>query len=150
MLITSLLYVSESSLDPDNASKGVDNIVATARHRNPDKDITGALLFTGSHFAQILEGDKEAVEAMLSAIEADHRHNNLRVIDQSFLYERKFRNWSMAYFGPSIFLSRHVSSLLQSPAQSNSPGGGEWLSALLLEFIATSDGTGNPTLSHLG
>lgn len=138
MQLISLLYVSESALSSTTERQSVDDIVATANRRNPAMNVTGALLFTGSHFAQILEGEKEIVEVLLSEIAADSRHRNIRVVDQHPLHHRKFLEWSMAYFGPSIFISRHVNSLLQSPVQTSNQGEGEWLSALLREFIATS------------
>jgi hypothetical protein len=110
-MITSLTYVSRSRLQPGEQAT-VDAIVDVASSRNADLGVTGALLFTEVHFAQVLEGAPDAVEELMKSIEADPRHKDVTVLEHSAIDERRFPRWAMAYSGPSIYLDRHLKPLL--------------------------------------
>jgi len=132
--LVSLLYVSRSALLPEAAPEAVKAIVATSRGRNPDACLTGALLFTGEHFAQVLEGSPAAVDDLMARVAKDPRHTEIIIIARKWITVRRFGDWSMAYSGPSQFVSRHVTRLLEDP---RSPGQGrsaKWLKDLLWEF----------------
>ena len=73
-----LLYVSHLAADCDFSV--VKEIVDVARRSNPALDITGALLFDGERFCQLLEGGELAVRALMSRIEVDVRHTDVRVL----------------------------------------------------------------------
>lgn len=109
-------------------------IVATAVKRNPASGLTGALLFTGRHFAQVLEGDSASIDGLMAAISDDSRHDQLMMVARGPLIERRFCDWSMAYFGPSQFVSRHVTRLLNDPSRSEQRRCAEWLTDLLTEL----------------
>ena len=138
-----LLYISESSLEPWEATPSVSQIVADAQVRNSEFEITGALLFTGTHFAQILEGPRGSFEQLMSSIQNDSRHRNIVIVDHSPIVARRFPDWKMAYRGPSQFVSRHVVRLLHSPSQSEQRRATEWLTELAHEF--STAGTPRPT-----
>lgn len=111
-MITSLLYVSVSTLKlPDEAGE-VYELVGVARSRNATLDVTGALIFTETHFAQILEGSAAAVEELMVSIRADRRHREVNTVSVIETPQRRFADWSMAYSGPSFYLDRHVTPLL--------------------------------------
>lgn len=129
-----LLYISESRLDQSDASAAIKQIVADAQIRNAELALTGALLFTGTYFAQILEGPRESVEQIMAAIRNDTRHENIVVVDHSAIEKRRFPDWKMAYQGPSQFVSRHVVRLLHSPSPSEQRRATEWLTELAHEF----------------
>ena len=129
-----LLYISESRLEPSDREASVTQMVADAQVRNSEFEITGALLFTGTHFAQILEGPRESIEQLMSSIQDDSRHGNIVIIDHSPIEARRFPEWKMAYRGPSRFVSRHVLRLLHSPSQSEQRRATEWLTELAYEF----------------
>ena len=108
----SLIYVSEKTLvafDPDRA---VQEIVATARSRNAASGITGALVCTSNHFAQILEGPHAEIDALMRSIEFDPRHANVVVLDTNPIAQRIFTNWTMAYSGTSTYVARQIEVLL--------------------------------------
>lgn len=132
--LISLLYVSRSTLSPEAAPGAVQALVATSRARNPCAGLTGALLFTGEHFAQVLEGPPAAVDDLMARVARDPRHTEIITVARKRITVRRFGNWSMAYSGPSQFVSRHVTRLLEDP---RSPGQGrsaKWLKDLLWEF----------------
>lgn len=67
-----------------------------ARVRNRQAGITGLLLYTPSHFVQVLEGPPQAVHETLSRIQRDWRHSDLRVIDERDVEVREFGSWLMS------------------------------------------------------
>lgn len=136
MKLVSLLYVSRSTLSAASAVAVVEQIVAGSRARNPGLGITGALLFTGEHFAQVLEGPAAAVDTLMASVTRDPRHEEITVAARTPIAERQFGRWSMAYSGPSQFVARHVTRLLDDP-DAASPARqrcAEWLGDLLWEF----------------
>lgn len=132
----SLLYVSEAT--PALGENGVDAIVEVALARNADLGVTGSLVFTGPHFAQVLEGGKESVDELMVRIERDERHRNLFVLEAVDIPARRFPNWGLAYAGPSLFVDRHLRPLVERQA-----GGGRQavmsrqLITLMMEFASS-------------
>jgi hypothetical protein len=116
MGIRCLLYVSESCLSwPQDAAK-VDDIVAVARSRNEKLSLTGALVYTRTHFAQVLEGAPAAIDAVMESIRGDTRHRNIQIVSDTPLEERYFPDWTMAYSGPSFYVDRQIRPLLHGAA----------------------------------
>ena len=132
MGIRCLLYVSESCLSwPDDAHE-VDDIVASARPRNEQLGLTGALIYTRTHFAQVLEGEAEAIAAKMASIRTDSRHRNLCVVADEPIEARHFPDWTMAYSGPSFYVDRQIRPLLTDAAD---PARRRRAAAGLLAFI---------------
>lgn len=134
MSLLSLLYISRSTSPPDAATDNVEAIVAIARARNPDLRLSGALLFTGEHFAQVLEGPPASIDHLMARIVHDRRHDSIMVVARRPIVARQFGDWSMAYSGPSQFVARHVTRLLTDPAASEQARAAAWLQDLLWEF----------------
>ena len=129
-----LLYISESRIDNMDAASFETEVVVAARIKNAILGRSGALLFTGTHFAQILEGPEASLDAMMHLLQADDRHENIIVIERSAIGIRRFADWQMAYFGPSQFVSRHVTRLLNGASASDQQRATEWLTELAHEF----------------
>ena len=136
MRLHSLLYVSESALHPDQAEGEVCSIVDAAVIANQRMDITGALIFTGQHFAQIIEGDFPQIESLIKVISLDRRHRKPRILERLDIGERRFSSWAMAYSGPSQFVSRHVGPLLDDLDGTRQSRTTEWLKDTMAEFAA--------------
>jgi hypothetical protein len=64
-------------------------------NRNEIEQITGMLLYDGSHFMQVLEGEEETVLALFEKIKADPRHKNVEALINNPLDERNFQYWAM-------------------------------------------------------
>jgi len=109
--LISLLYVSQAA--DGLAANAVDEIVAVAVSRNAALDITGALVFTGPHFAQVLEGPRGRIEELMTSIERDPRHRDVEVLEVTDIQERCFAKWSLAYAGPSLFVDQHLRPLVE-------------------------------------
>jgi hypothetical protein len=73
----------------------VEAIVQKATPRNTSQGLTGILVYTPSHFLQVLEGEEAKVRTVLARITLDPRHSEVRVIDAQPVAERKFASWAM-------------------------------------------------------
>lgn len=106
MALFSLLYVSRSLVRGPEGEAAVEDIVRASLERNRQLGVTGALAFTGLHFSQVLEGTRDAVEALMASIDRDPRHTEVRIIQQGALEARRFETWALAYSGPFAFIDR--------------------------------------------
>lgn len=134
MTLTTLMYVSTSRLDLATSQKVVDLIVARARICNAAANITGALLFTGDHFVQILEGDAEAIDMLIVKLQADVRHEAFTVINRGPLAERRFGAWDMAYSGAAHFVKKRVTLLLNEADRAGQRRAARWLADMMHQF----------------
>lgn len=132
-----LLYISQSCINESVAEAVVMQIVAHAVHNNKQIGVTGALIFTGRHFAQILEGASDTIEVLMANIMADPRHKNVVGFDTSSITNRLFAEWQMAYHGPSQFVSRGVDRLLLTTTPSGRQNAAAWITNLAREFSTT-------------
>lgn len=129
-----LLYVSKSMLPAATADEAVRQISAASVLANSRTGLTGALVFTGNHFAQILEGDSAEINKLMAVIQQDGRHTELRIVDRKDIAQRRFSDWNMAYMGPSKFVSRHVLQLLEQTSAERAWRAAAWISDLMAEF----------------
>ena len=110
-MVYSLLYVSKTLLKFPAGEAEVANIVAGSLSRNARLGVTGALISTGSCFAQVLEGDKAAVEELMASINADPRHMRVKILRAVEEEGRRFADWYLAYSGTSATVDRHIAPL---------------------------------------
>ncbi|MEO5698467.1 MAG: BLUF domain-containing protein [Burkholderiaceae bacterium] len=91
-----LLYLSE--LAPDRSAGVVKDIFSLSRRRNPSYGITGALLFDGGRFCQLLEGPEKQVQRLMQCIREDERHVHVEVLgEHRKLDERRLNGWRAGY-----------------------------------------------------
>lgn len=88
-----LFYISRSRATPAQ----VEQILISARHHNQLRQVTGALLYTGGHFAQLLEGLPQALADTMAAIDADSRHEAVTRLIEGSITQRRFAGWTMAF-----------------------------------------------------
>ncbi len=86
---------------------GLRDILHRSRERNPARGLTGALLFDGERFVQLLEGPREAVQALAERIRADPRHEGLTVVVEGPAEGglRRCATWQMGYADPDAVAS---------------------------------------------
>ena len=95
-MLTTIIY--RSHLSDDVPVKTLDNLATDANKINETFDVTGILLFDGTHFFQLLEGSDEAVCAIYARICADSRHHNLVELMYDYSPARRFGNVGMELF----------------------------------------------------
>jgi hypothetical protein len=113
--VLSLLYISRSRLDGADLDRQVAEILAAAISRNLEAGITGALVFTGRDFAQVLEGSESAVAGIMGSILLDPRHDNVRIIARDSVERRSFPNWGMALVGYHPETQRLIETIWTAP-----------------------------------
>jgi hypothetical protein len=121
-----LLYVSQ--LAPGRKSSCVSDIVSVSRAANAARGITGALIFDGEYFCQLIEGDEVAVRALMQRIEHDPRHVNVVP-----LFSRQDRNMRLTRSWRSGYCETHQ---LGAFALAEAPRG----EAALTAFLTVLDG----------
>lgn len=134
MTLESQLYISEFIGCAANRKSLVAELVTCSTEKNTSLHITGGLIFTGQHFAQILEGDPKKLDALMVSIERDPRHKVLKVFDRKEIKVQRFPYWGLAYAGPSNFVSDHITRLLASTQQASSKRDENSLTELIVEF----------------
>lgn len=87
-----LSYVS-SLVEPQQ--EVVATILNAAVRNNKRREITGMLLLAGGNVAQVLEGEKDAVQETFHYIEADSRHRGILVMTEQEIATRQFASWSV-------------------------------------------------------
>lgn len=78
----------------------IEQLLTTSQKNNQDQDITGALLFTGFHFIQLLEGPFKPVENLyFKKIIADERHREHHLLYCQQARCRLYDGWTMKFHG---------------------------------------------------
>jgi hypothetical protein len=102
------VYTSKSLLVGAEADRLLPNLVAHWQDSNRAGLITGALIFTGSMFAQYIEGPEPAITSLRGAICVDERHVSIRTVDEGSTERRTFEQWTLAYSGHAAPFDRLV------------------------------------------
>jgi len=73
------------------------HILMQSRRNNPKLNVTGALIFTGWHFVQALEGPEDNVRRLYEKVLQDKRHENVEILTEETIEHSEFGRWSMAF-----------------------------------------------------
>ncbi|MDB5971976.1 MAG: hypothetical protein JWQ90_4426 [Hydrocarboniphaga sp.] len=87
------IYASAATAKYDKAAMQV--LMASARRRNSEQDVSGMLLYTGDSFFQVLEGSESSVASMYERILLDPRHTHITKVIQEPIFQRSFASWTM-------------------------------------------------------
>ena len=68
-----------------------------ARMYNESMGITGALVYDGTQFMQVIEGEEAVIQDLYGRIIRDSRHRDAFKLADKAIAERTFVNWSMAF-----------------------------------------------------
>ena len=90
-----IVYFSSSAELFDE--KQLADIIEHSRVNNARLGITGVLLYVRGGIIQVLEGEKDVVEALYQRIERDNRHTNVNRLLSRPIQTRLFGEWSMGY-----------------------------------------------------
>jgi hypothetical protein len=75
----------------------LDAILAVARRNNAAMSVTGAMMLSNKHFAQVLEGPPDAVEDIFERIQMDERHTAVSLLEVADVQARAFDAWTMGF-----------------------------------------------------
>ena len=95
-MLTTIIYRSHIC---DNVPvKTLEEMVDAANNKNGYADVTGILLFNGTHFFQLLEGPEESVLTIYRHICEDVRHYNVVELLRDYAPARRFGKAGMELF----------------------------------------------------
>lgn len=94
-MLEALVYISVAN--QTTGDQDIQDILAASERNNPVEQLTGALIFSGSMFCQLLEGSSENLDHRMLRIAADNRHSAVEILARSPTENRQFSSWSMAY-----------------------------------------------------
>ena len=90
-----IVYTSEYIGKEEDINLVLDDIVKKSKINNSAHGITGLLFYHKKRFIQVLEGERDALEGMMSILEKDNRHKDIqRILDQQ-IKKRGFMDWNM-------------------------------------------------------
>ena len=113
------------------------NLLNVARDKNKKYDITGMLLYCEGTFMQVIEGDKDSLSLIYSAIEQDTRHKNIIKLATGKIDKRKFPDWSMAFASVNPETLQDIEGYLSSPL--NTSAGNEHITVSMLKTFVDSN-----------
>ena len=73
-----IIYTSEYVGRAEYIDDVLADIVKRSKINNTEYDITGLLFYHNGRFIQVLEGDKDSLEGLMSILEKDDRHEKIR------------------------------------------------------------------------
>jgi len=92
-MLSHLVYVSVRK--PNCTEEEIGKILEACKRNNSKIDITGVLLYSGTHFLQYLEGDYKEISGLYEKIKGDDRHKNVVLITTGPIKNRTFPSWEM-------------------------------------------------------
>lgn len=95
MALVSLVYVSFASHPMSDDE--LRDILAKAREKNKQLNVTGMLLYRDGFFIQALEGEKDVVDTLFAVISKDMRHRNVLLVYETEISDRTFSSWAMGF-----------------------------------------------------
>jgi hypothetical protein len=88
-----LIYTS--SIQPDLQLSDLVQMMERSSRANRKHGLTGLLIFTSRNFAQWIEGEDDAVDALFAKIEKDYRHFHCRKREDVVISQRQWPRWAM-------------------------------------------------------
>lgn len=133
-MLYSWLYVSRCGLSAPACHDLLGQIGEVASRRNAMLDVTGGLLFTGTRFAQCLEGPPDAVRELQNSIRRDTRHDEVVDLRETSARERCFERWALfTVQNASSFVEQIIKRAIAAHA-SRHHASIDALAKLLIEF----------------
>jgi len=93
-----VMYISDYARPLNHLGRDLDDILQTAQSNNAVQDITGVLFFDNGKFIQILEGDEDNLQSLITQIKKDDRHNNFKLLINEPIAKREMHDWNMKAF----------------------------------------------------
>lgn len=91
-MLSQYLYISTA---PQLSRDEIDAILEASARNNPERGITGLLLYNGRNFVQLLEGEESDLVGLMMRIGNDPRHTGVSVLDHKTIEQRACPGWAM-------------------------------------------------------
>lgn len=93
-MIDQYLYISTA---PGLSNDEVEAIAQSSVRNNASRGVTGLLLYNGRNFLQLLEGEKAALDELMTRIKCDPRHDGFSILYRGTSDVRACPEWGMKW-----------------------------------------------------
>ncbi len=93
--LVSLSYISNAVMEI--SFLGNLRLLAHSFLNNQKYNITGLLIYKNEQFAQVIEGEEDAIERVWRKIQRDTRHKDIQLLSKEPIVNRSFTKWSMLF-----------------------------------------------------
>ncbi len=141
-MLVRLLYASHAVGEVTHAL--IQEIMQKAHAHNPHNGITGILCHSDKLYMQVLEGGRDAINALYAKILRDPRHTDVVLLHYEEICERRYAGWTM---GQANLSKINASTLLRFsvlPTINPHAMSGKNSLALIDELMATATIVGRP------
>ncbi len=90
-----LLYTSKAVLKMSRVN--LLQLLTASRTYNEQYGITGMLIYSNGYFAQLLEGEADAIHELYKAIKEDTRHTAVVTFYEGEIAKKSFAEWTMGF-----------------------------------------------------
>jgi hypothetical protein len=122
-----LIYTSEAAAG--FSQQDLFRVVEQSARNNPSDDLTGFLVFQNRQFLQLIEGPRLGLEALLTRLRRDTRHQAITILSQRSIAARSFPRWRMHR------VAEGSAALEELEAALRSQGSGTALPAVVRDFL---------------
>jgi len=112
--LRSLLTVSELALQGDEADRALRRWVDETSAFNAELGLTGGLIAARTQLAEIIEGEREAIETSLCRARSARHHARFTIVDSKCIERRAFDSWKLFYEGHSTYVASPIAALLEA------------------------------------
>lgn len=132
-----LIYCSTINFDATFApyTHEIWEILNWSRAYNPTVGVTGALMVSTTHFAQVIEGPFDRLRPLFGNIACDNRHRIVTHLQCEPAADRCFGDWSMAYVSAEWGTDVPLSVRRPDPSLSSASASAERVFALLRYLV---------------
>ncbi len=132
-----LAYISKSTLQgsPEAVKAEIADILRAARRNNPALGVTGALLYSGGYFCQVIEGEAPVLEELFETIQMDRRHGQVVVLHFEPIESRGFSDWAMALAGVEDAMRFDIEGICASKDDLKTQDAGRHVVAVLEQLV---------------
>ncbi len=141
-MLVRLLYASHAVGEVTCAQ--IQEIMQQSHAHNPHNGITGILCHSDKLYMQVLEGGRDAINALYAKILRDDRHSGVTLLHYEEICERRYAGWTM---GQANLAKVNASTLLrfsELPHMDPHAMSGKNSLALIDELMATATIVGRP------
>ena len=141
-MLVRLLYASRAVGKIDCAA--VQNIMQNSHAYNPHNGITGILCHSEKVYMQVVEGGRDAINALYATILRDPRHTDVVLLHYEEICERRYAGWTMGQANLNKVNASVMLRFCDLPEIDPHAMSGKNSLALIDELMATATVIGRP------
>ncbi len=141
-MLVRLLYASRAVGKIDCGA--VQNIMQKSHAYNPGNGVTGILCHSDKVYMQVLEGGRDAINALYAKILRDARHTDVVLLHYEEISERHYAGWTMGQANLSKVNASVMLRFCDLPEIDPHAMSGKNSLALIDELMATATIVGRP------